>query len=116
MNTLLLDTVTWDLCKDVFGNIAMATEPYSIQQDVSSAVRLFKAELWYNTRDGIPYFKLILGKAPPRGLAKRQIESAAKSVPGVLGAKVLLQSFDGRRLRGQIEILDKYNQTLVVSF
>ena len=41
MNTLLLDTLRWDLCLDVHGNIAVASDPYSVAQDVASAIRTF---------------------------------------------------------------------------
>ena len=47
--TLLLDRTTWDLCLDANGNIAMATGPYAIAQDVASAVRL-----WHDTTKGVP--------------------------------------------------------------
>lgn len=32
-STLLLDTLAWDLAVDAAGNIAVATEPYSLAQD-----------------------------------------------------------------------------------
>ena len=65
MKTLLLDRTQWDLVQDANGNIALATEPYARAQDVASACRLFRGELWYDTAAGIPYFEDILGKSPP---------------------------------------------------
>ena len=41
MNTLLLDLTNWDLLVDASGNIAVASDPYSVAQDVASAVRVF---------------------------------------------------------------------------
>jgi hypothetical protein len=52
MKTLLLVTDKWDLCLDANGNIASAEPPYARAQDVASALRLFAAELWYDTSLG----------------------------------------------------------------
>lgn len=54
MKTLLLDRATWDLAVDAQGNIAVADVPYATAQDVSSAVREFRGECWYNTALGLP--------------------------------------------------------------
>jgi len=68
LNTLLLDQTAWDLVIDSNGNIAMASPPYSLAQDVASAIKLFQGELWYDTSKGIPYFNEILGHMPPLSL------------------------------------------------
>ena len=65
MKTLLLDRTAWDLCLDSNGNIALASEPYSLAQDVASAVRLFLGECYYDTTKGIPYWTEVLGMLPP---------------------------------------------------
>lgn len=104
MNTLLLDRSAWDLALDVRGNIALASEPYSIVQDVASACRLFAGELYYQTNRGIPYFGQILGKRPPLALLKARLVEAALSVPGVLTARCFLTSIKGRELSGQVQI------------
>jgi hypothetical protein len=44
VNTLLLDVSSWDLCLDAAGNIAMASNPYSIAQDAASAIRTFAGD------------------------------------------------------------------------
>jgi hypothetical protein len=49
--TLLLDRAIWDLSLDANGNIAIATGPYAIAQDVASAVR--RGELRHNTTKGV---------------------------------------------------------------
>ena len=77
MRTLLLDTQTWDLVLDAFGNIAVADEPYAIAQDVASAIRLFNGELYYDTSKGVRYFEDILGQAPPLPLLKGELTNAA---------------------------------------
>ena len=106
MNTLLLDTQRWDVCLDSFGNIALATDPYSAAQDVASAVRTFIGECWYNTSIGVPYYQQILGKFPPLSLVKSLIKSAAMTVPGVTNVVVYITNLENRNLTGQIQFTD----------
>lgn len=116
MNTLLLDQTLWDLVTDAAGNIAMASEPYSIAQDVASAVRLFAGELWYDAAQGVPYFSDILGQRPPPQFYKAQVEKAALTVPGVAQARCVITAFEGRNLTGQIQIIDTTGQSNNVHF
>lgn len=102
MKTILLDTVTWDLLKDANGNIALANDPYAVSQDVSSAIKLFSGELWYDTTKGIPYWTKILGKLPPLALIKSYYVSAAKTVPGVVSAKCFISAVQNRNVSGQV--------------
>jgi hypothetical protein len=90
MDTLLLDTVLWDLTVDAAGNIALATEPYALAQDVSSAVRLFLGELWYDNTQGIDYTRKILGESPPLAVFQEYMVGAALTVPDVVSAVALL--------------------------
>lgn len=115
MNTLLLDPETWDLVIDAAGNIAMATQPYSIAQDVASACRLFSGELWYDTAKGVPYFEQILGKNPPLSLIKAEIVKAALTVPNVVSAQCFISAFDGRSITGQVQVVDTFGTQTVVS-
>lgn len=103
-NTLLLDRQNWDLCVDANGNIAMATEPYSMVQDVASACRLFTGEKWYGGDGGIPYFRDILGQFRPVTVLKEHLRRQALTVPGVLSATVYLTEAKNRSLGGQIQI------------
>lgn len=105
MDTLLLDRDDWDLCIDAKGDIAMASDPYSIVQDVASRCRLFLGELYYDTTQGIPYFTQILGKRPPLQIVKNQLVKAALLVPGVLSAQVFITRFEGRELSGQVQVM-----------
>ncbi|MDE3023121.1 MAG: hypothetical protein KGI54_14945 [Pseudomonadota bacterium] len=105
-NTLLLDTQLWDLCKDASGNIAMASEPYAIAQDVASAIKLFLGELWYDTTKGIPYFENILGQQPNTGYIKAQIEKAALTVPNVTSARCLSLAFSNGVYTGVCQVID----------
>lgn len=106
MKTMLLDTVAWDLVLDVNGNWAIAAEPYSLAQDAASAIRTFLAECWYDTTIGIDYFGLFLGHAANISLMKAKMTGQAKTVPGVVSAKVFITSIVGRRVTGQVQVTD----------
>lgn len=116
MNTLLLDISLWDLVTDIGGNIAVATDPYALAQDASSACRLFQAELWYDTTHGIPYWAQILGETPSIALLKAQYVNAALSVPGIESAQCFISSTAGREVSGQVQVSDETGQLLVAAF
>jgi hypothetical protein len=116
MNTLLLDTVYWDLVLDSFGNIALAAAPYALAQDVASAVKTFQGEVYYDQTQGIPYWTQVLGKLPPAALLIEMINTVALTVPGVVTVQTTLTSFTNRALSGQIEFVDANNQSQTVSF
>jgi hypothetical protein len=116
VKTLLLDSITWDLVKDVSGNIALADVPYSLAQDAASAIKLFARELWYDTSKGIPYFEEILGKPPNIALMKSKFADAAKTVPGVVSAKVFISSIVNRAVSGQVQVTDANGTTTAASF
>ena len=114
-STLLLDRTLWDLCLTTEDNIAVASEPYAIAQDVASAVRLFDGELWYDTAKGVPYFSEILGHQPPLSLMKAEFVKAALTVPLVASVKVFISNTAEREVTGQIQITDTSKQTVVVT-
>lgn len=113
MQTLLLATDTWDLITDADGNIALAGDPYAVAQDVASACRTWKGELWYNTAPGIPY-KEILGQSPPLGLVKAMLEAESLTVPGVASASCLFSSTRNRTLSGQIQVTTQSGEVINV--
>lgn len=115
-NTLLLDQSAWDLVLDINGNIALAETPYSIAQDVASAVRTFLGECWYDTAQGLPYWQQILGDFPPLPFISQKIVTAALTVPNVVSAKVTFTSFINRDISGQILIIDTDGATNNVAF
>lgn len=115
-STLLLDTLTWDLCVDAAGNIACASAPYSAAQDAASAVRTFLGEVYYQTNTGLPYFEEVLGHHPPLSLLKSQIVSAALTVPGVLSAVCFISSVSGRTVTGQLQVRDTSGTQTTVAF
>lgn len=116
MDTLLLDTVLWDLVVDANGNIAVATAPYSIAQDVASAVRTFIGECWYDTTIGVPYFAQVLGQFPPLAQLKSLLTTAASTVPGCFNPVCYISGVSGRTVTGQIQFTDSAGQSQVVAF
>lgn len=118
MDTLILAQDTWDLITDISGNIALASNPYSIAQDVASAIRIFQGEIWYDTAQGIPYFDRVLGEVPSLQYLKSQIEARALTVPGVVQAQCVFAQLDTvtRTLRGQCKVIDTTGAENNVSF
>lgn len=115
-NTLLLDRSAWDLVLDSSGNIALAEPPYALAQDVASAIKLFLGELWYDTTKGVPYFEDILGHLPPPALLVGHIERAALTVPGDVTAQCIIDAFDAREVRGQVQFIDETGAAGAVTF
>jgi hypothetical protein len=103
MQTLLLDTMRWDLCLDAFGNIAVASAPYALAQDVASAIRLFHGECYYNTTRGVRYFEDILGQTPPLPVVKAELVNAAMTVPLVTYAVAFIEVTTDRVVTGQVQ-------------
>lgn len=116
MTTLLLALDDWDLVVDAAGNIAVASEPYAVAQDVASAVKLFAGELWYDTSKGIPYFQEILGQLPPPSLIRQLLANAATTVPTVVSASVFLNALEDRTVTGQIQFTTESGETGSVGF
>lgn len=106
-DTLLLTLDQWDLCLDAAGNIAKASPPYALAQDVASAIRLFLGELWYDTSKGVPYFDQVLGHTPPLNTFRQLMVQAALTVPGVVSAECVLESFENRKVTGQVTFTDE---------
>lgn len=111
--SLLLDIISWDLTLDASGNLALASQPYAMAQDVATAVRTFLGDCWYDRSLGIDYFGQVLGQNTPLSIIKNLIVQEAQTVPGVTNAKVFITSFKNRQLDGQIQFTDA-NQNLIV--
>ena len=104
-STLLLDRSAWDLVLDSSGNIAVASEPYSLAQDAASAIRTFLGECYWDTTLGVPYFaKVFRGPPPSISAIKQMFVDAALTVDGVASAKVFLVQASDRSLTGQVQV------------
>lgn len=110
-STLLLDRTTWDLVLDANGNIAVASEPYSLAQDAASAIKTFGdtpaggvGECYWNTTIGVPYFAQIFGKSPSIAQLKGLLQAAAQTVPGVASAQAFIISASNRAVIGQVQV------------
>lgn len=104
MNTLLLDITAWDLVLDASGNIAVASEPYSLAQDAASAIKTFLGECYWDTTLGVPYLTQIFGKNPSLSSLKGVLETAAETVPDVSSAAVVIASVTNRTVSGQVQV------------
>lgn len=116
LSTLLLDTSAWDLVLDSNGNIALADPPYATAQDVASAIKLFLAELWYDTTQGIPYWQSTLGQAPSLSQLAQFMNQAALTVPGVVTANTIITGFVDRQVTGQVQFTDSDGTETTVTF
>lgn len=113
--TLFLRPDTWDLEIDTEGNIASATSTYQRAQDICSACRVFRGDLYFNKQEGIPYQESILGRnSYPIGLYQSELHRAALSVDGVTSANIKLNRLQNRKLTGMIEFTDIENNTATV--
>lgn len=116
MDTLLLSPDSWDLLLDSHGNIALAARPYAIAQDVASAAKLFLGELYYDQSKGVPYFQSILGAGQSPLFLAAQLEAAALTVPEVVEAQCINIAYSGRRVTGDLRVIDATGQAQSVTF
>jgi len=115
MDTLYLNE-NWDLCLDANGDIALASDPYSLAQDAACACRTFTGDCYYNQALGIPYFEQILGHLPTLQYVKSQLVAAALTVPGVESAQAFITGVAGRQISGQIQVTDSDGNTTAAAF
>ena len=116
-NTLLLDLTAWDLVIDASGNIAMASAPYAIAQDVATQLSTFLGECWYDTTQGVPYWQQVLGKRPPASLLASLLEAQALKVPDVATATATIGTVSVTRgLTGQMTVTDTDGATSTIAF
>ena len=117
MNTLLLDQLAWDCILDAQGNIAVASEPYSLSQDAASAIRTFLGECYFDVTIGVPYLTQVFGKSPSVALMKSLFQNAALTVPDVATAVCYINSITDRGVSGQVQVTSaSTGQTSVAPF
>lgn len=110
--TWLLSWDTGDSCLDASGNIAVASAPYSIAQDVATQLSTFLGECWYDATQGIPYWQQILGKRPPASLIISLLEAQALLVPDVETAVATIGGINAQRgAIGQMIVTDTDGNT-----
>lgn len=115
-STLLLDQSAWDLVVDAAGNIAVASQPYSLAQDAASAIRTYLGECYWDVAVGVPYLTQIFGKNLPLALLKQIMIDAALTVPGVVSAQVFISSVADRVVSGQVQVVASNGQVTAVPF
>jgi hypothetical protein len=114
---MLLSLDLWDLVVDANGNWGIATDPYSVAQDVASICRVFQGEEYYNTTAGIPYFQNILAQLPSAGFMKAVYAAQASLVPGCANPVVFFSGLNETRvLTGQIQFTDSNGVAQVAGF
>lgn len=117
MDTILLDSVAWDLVLDANGNIARASQPYSLAQDAASVIKTYVGEVYFDTTVGFLNLAENLSRSPPLALLKASVERAAETVPDVSAALCVISRFEGRRIIGQVQVTsDTTGQTAVATF
>lgn len=116
-STILLDAQAWDLVLDAAGNIAAASEPYSLAQDAASAIKTWLGEVFFDTTIGVPYRRQVFGLDPSVALMKQLFVQAALSVPGVASARCFITAVTDREVTGQVQVTSKATgQTTAANF
>ena len=116
MNTIYLDPAAWDITLDSFGNIALASDPYSLAQDAASQIKTFYGEVYYDTTQGIHYFSQILGHGLPLELIRTAYTKAALQVPEVQSVQVFFTGYANRQLTGQVQVHNPSGTTVAIGF
>ncbi len=116
-STLLLDVSLWDLTLDASGNIAVASPPYAIAQDVASACRTVLGEVYYDNTLGVDYFGQLFGYTPPASVFQEQFVAQTLTVPGVVAATCNIEAYSAatREATGQVVFTDINHATQTVS-
>lgn len=115
--SLLLNTDTWDLQLDDFGNIAQTENPYAVAQDVATTCSTFAGEVWYDTALGLPYYERILGHWPGTQYVNTKMQTEAKKLPYVQSATCTIIIGQSDRIgNGVMTIVDTNNDESTVQF
>ena len=118
MASIKLDNNDWDLDVDKNNDIAVTDEGgQTIAQDVSTAVRVWLGESYFDTSFGVAY-KEILAQNPLQSFVASLIGETAKTVKDVETIKVELNNWvndpydKSRVLTGVININGEYNVSI----
>ena len=116
MNTLQLNLATWDLELDSNGNLAVATGPQAIAQDVASAISTFLGEVYYDVTQGLPWQSEVFGQQFSASLVGALLAQAALTVPGVVSAHATGLVISGGAVTGTLEFTDATGAAAGVTF
>lgn len=112
-----LDTEAWDISLDSSGNMAIASNPYAVSQDVACACSTFLGEAWYDTSLGIPYYERILGHWPGTQLINTKMATEAKKLSYVQSAFCTTTvGKNTRAVSGVMTITDTNNNQSTIQF
>lgn len=114
-HSLTLDLDNWDLTLDAGGDIATATGPYAIAQNVANAVRLFTNDAFYDPQRGIPHSIVDLGFLPQESVVRSRVGAAARGVEGVATVEVENLDLEERVLTGNIQLTTSEGDTVDVA-
>lgn len=102
MTTVALSNGSWDIALDGLGNIAMKQDAAARTQDVCSACRVFLGEVYYNPNTGVPYLDDVLGLETNAAGLEAYYISAARTVEGIVDAKLIVDGVTSRGLNGRL--------------
>lgn len=106
----------WDVGLDAAGNLAIETGAQAVAQDVASSVKVFVGDLFYDASAGIPYFDDVLGQGFSAPLVKALLEARALLVPTVVKAQAGPFKLVGRRLTGDVRVIDEAGVAALAHF
>lgn len=114
--TAKLDTSSWDLTLDGFGNIAVATSSEAVAQESASACLVFYGECYYDNTLGIPWDAQVLGKPPSTVYIAQKMQNEAKKLP-IVDQAICTVYFDRetRSARGRMLLTDTEGNTAQVN-
>lgn len=94
----------WDIYLDTNNNLATIRGEMRANQDVCTAIRLFKGEAILDVNKGIPYFVDILGGKPGAALVADFMRKQALDVPDVKTAIISNIRIQDRTVDADINI------------
>lgn len=117
MKTLPLDVKSWDIVLAANGNWeATGDEAFFTSQTAANACLLFTNDAYLFPDEGIPYFRDILGRNPPKSLVVEHLKRAIMSVPHIIKTEILNYELADRTIHGAAIIWTENGGKYNVSF
>ena len=112
MDTMALDSGTWDLDLDPQGNLKTYTGNNAIAQNVATACLVWRGEGYFDTTFGVPY-RSILGEIPALSVLTAYLTQVALTAANVDTANPQLKiNTTERKVGGTILINGEINVNL----